>query len=177
MYRFKASNVTNSQTKAHLMGSGAILNEVLKAQVILERDYGVSADVWSITSFKQLQIDAMDAERWNMLHPGETPHVPYIEGLLANEEGVFVAASDYVQLLPDSLAKWFPGPLTSLGTFGFGRSESRESLRDHFEVDARHIVLATLNTLLKEKKIGVEVVKQAITDLKINPEKLNPYHS
>jgi pyruvate dehydrogenase E1 component len=176
MYRFRASK-NNSDKKAHLIGSGAILNEVIKAAEILEKDYGVSADIWSITSYKQLQFDAMDAERYNMLHPGEKPKVPYLQSLLENEGGVFVAASDYVQILPDSLARWFPGPLTSLGTFGFGRSESRASLRDFFEVDAKHIALATLTSLLKEKRIGADTVQKAISDLKINPDKLNPLKS
>jgi pyruvate dehydrogenase E1 component len=174
MYKFKASNKKSFKLKAHLFGSGTILNEVLKAQEILEKNYKVAADVWSITSYKELRKDALETERWNLLHPTEKQKVPYITGTLQNEKGVFVAASDYVKALPDSIAKWFPGKLYSLGTDGFGRSEGRASLRDFFEVDAKHITLATLHSLANEKKIKAEVVKKAMKELKIDHNKPNP---
>ncbi len=177
MYKLKASKKKTSKLKAQLFGSGTILNEVVKAQEILEEDYKISADVWSITSYKELRKDALDAERWNMLHPNEKQKVPYVTQSLKDEEGVFVAASDYVKALPDSIAKWFPGELTSLGTDGFGRSEGRKELRDFFEVDAKHIVLAVLNALYKEKKIKYNIIEKAIKDLGINPAKKNPMHS
>jgi pyruvate dehydrogenase E1 component len=111
-----------------------------------------------------------------MLNPGSKPKVPYVAQMLKNEEGVFVAASDYVKALPDSIAKWFPRPLTSLGTDGFGRSEGRASLRDFFEVDAKHIVVATLYRLAVENKIKPQVVQKAIKDYGIDPNKVNPIY-
>ncbi|MBO0912607.1 MAG: pyruvate dehydrogenase (acetyl-transferring), homodimeric type, partial [Acidobacteria bacterium] len=140
---------------------------------LLER-YGVSSDVWSVTSYKELYRDANDCERWNMLHPGETRKLPFVTRQLENTEGVLVAASDYMKVLPESISQWMPRPLFALGTDGFGRSESRASLRDFFEVDAKHIVLATLYALARERKIKAEIVNQAIKELGINPEKLNP---
>jgi pyruvate dehydrogenase E1 component len=148
--------------------------EVLKAQEILEQQYGVAADVWSVTSYKQLYRDANDIERWNMLHPGETQRSPYVTECLNDTAGPIVAASDYMKVLPESVAKWMPRPLVALGTDGFGRSEDRESLRDFFEVDAKFIVLATLNALAREKQIKPEVVKKAMADLKIDVNKPNP---
>jgi pyruvate dehydrogenase E1 component len=174
MYKFSASKKKNLKLKAQLFGSGTILNEVIKAQEILEKTYKVATDVWSVTSYKELRKDALEAERWNLMHPTEKAKVPYISNVLKNEDGVFVAASDYVKALPDSIAKWFPGKLYSLGTDGFGRSEGRASLRDFFEVDAKHIVLATLYSLSIEKKIKPEVVAKALKDLKIKHNKPNP---
>jgi pyruvate dehydrogenase E1 component len=176
MYKLKSSELKNSKCRAQLFGSGTILNEVVKAQEILE-DYKVSADVWSVTSYKELRRDALDIERWNLLHPSEEPKVPYITKILKDEEGVFVASSDYVKALPDSISKWVPRPLISLGTDGFGRSESRMALRDFFEVDAKHIVLAALYALLKDGKIKSAVVEKAMKDLGINPDKRNPMNT
>ncbi len=176
MYKFKASSKKALKLKAQLFGSGTILNEVLKAHVILEEDFKVASDVWSVTSYKELRRDGLDADRWNMLHPAEAPRTPYITEVLNDEEGVFVAASDYVKALPDSVSKWFPRPLVSLGTDGFGRSEGRAGLRDFFEVDAKHIVVATLNALAMENKIKTQVVEKAIKDFGISPDKLNPVY-
>jgi pyruvate dehydrogenase E1 component len=156
------------------MGSGSILLEVIKAAEILEDKFGVATDIWSVTSYKELYKDGNDAERWNMLHPTEKPRVPYVTQQLANTEGVLVAASDYVKAMPESISQWMPRPLVALGTDGFGRSEGRASLRDHFEVDAKFIVLATLTALLREKKIEAQVVQKAIKDLGINVNKPNP---
>jgi pyruvate dehydrogenase E1 component len=174
LYRFKAADAPDAKLRAQLLGSGTIMYEVLKAQTILKEKYGVAADVWSVTSYKELYRDANDCERWNMLHPSDAVKVPYVTRTLKDASGPFIAASDYMKVLPESLAKWVPGQLVSLGTDGFGRSENRVALRDFFEVDAKHIVLATLGALVREKKIGVEVMKKAIRDLGINPEKLNP---
>lgn len=174
MYKFKASDKKDAAMHAQLFGSGTILNETLKAQEILEEDYNVAAHVWSVTSYKELRRDALETERWNLLHPGEKPKLPYITQILKDEKGVFVAASDYVKALPDSVSRWLPGTLISLGTDGFGRSETRAALRDFFEVDARHIVLATLYALAKEDKIKIDCVEKAIKDLDIDPSKLNP---
>jgi pyruvate dehydrogenase E1 component len=163
--------------KAHLMGSGALLNQALEAQRILDDRYGIPADVWSVTSYKELYRNAIETERRNMLHPAGTPEIPYIRTLLSREEGVFVAVSDYVKVLPNSLAKWMPGRLISLGTDGFGRSDSRAALRNFFEVDARHIALAALSALSQEKLIEPAVVSRAMADLDIDPEKPNPLSS
>jgi pyruvate dehydrogenase E1 component len=156
-----------------LLGSGAILNEVVKAQQILE-SYGVAADVWSVTSYTELYRDGHAAERWNRLHPSEAPRVPYVTECLGDAEGVLVAASDYVKALPDAIDRWMPRRLTSLGTDGFGRSEGRGALRDFFEVDARFITLATLAALFRDKKIEAGVLRQAMRDLDIDPGKANP---
>jgi len=174
MYKYKASSKKSSKNSAQLFGSGTILNEVLKAQEILKKDYNVSVDVWSVTSYKELRRDALDVERWNMLNPTKKQKVAYISQILKDEEGVFVAASDYVKALPDSIAKWIPGHLTSLGTDGFGRSESREVLRDFFEVDHRHIVYATLGALAKDGKVKNEVLEKAKKQLNIKSDKPNP---
>jgi pyruvate dehydrogenase E1 component len=174
MYRFKASDKKDARLHAQLLGSGTIMYEVLKAQQILEEKYNVAADVWSVTSYKQLYWDGNACERWNMLHPGEKPRVPYVTSALKDAPGVLVAASDYMKVLPEMIAQWMPRPLVSLGTDGFGRSESRASLRDFFEVDAKHIVLATLTALARHKQIALDCVKGAINDLGINPAKLDP---
>ena len=176
MYKFKSSAKKRARLKAHLFGSGAIINSALKAQSLLEEKYQVSADVWSITSYKALHRDALDAERWNRLHPGKKPRLSYIEQCLAKERGVYVMASDYVKALPESIARWFPNPPISLGTDGFGRSESREALRDHFEVDYRFIALGALSALAREGQIECDVVAQAMKDLKIDPAKPNPIY-
>jgi len=177
MYKYKSSVKKNVKAKAHLMGSGTILNEVIKAQEILENDYGVSADVWSVTSYKLLHLDALETERWNMLNPDKKTKMPYIQEITKDENGVFVSASDYVQILADSISKWLPGKLKTLGTFGFGRSEDRTALRDFFEVDAKHIVFTALSALADDKKITKAQHVKAVKDLGINPKKLNPMKS
>ena len=174
LYRFKGSPAKDAKLRAQLFGSGTIMFEVLKAQQLLADKYGVGADVWSVTSYKELYRDANDCERWNLLHPGQTSKVPFIAQTLKDVPGPFVAASDYMKVLPESIARWLPGRLVSLGTDGFGRSENRAALRDFFEVDAKHIVLATLSALARENQIKIETVQQAVKDLGINPEKPNP---
>ena len=174
MYRLRKSGKKRAKLRAHLFGSGAILNEALKAQQILEERYQVATDVWSVTSYKQLYLDAINTERWNMLHPAEAPRLPYVAQCLQKEKGVFVAATDYVKALPNSVAKWFPKPPVVLGTDGFGRSDTRGALRDFFEVDARHMVFATLGQLYQEQKIELSVLQKAMKELEINPEKPNP---
>ncbi len=174
LYRFKTSEKKDAKLRAQLFGSGTIMYEVLKAQEILEEKYGVAADVWSVTSYKELYRDGNDCERWNLLHPGENPRMPFVTQCLKDAPGVLVAASDYMKVLPEAIAQWMPRPLVALGTDGFGRSENRAALRDFFEVDAKHIVLATLNALAKDKQIKPETPQTAIKELGINPEKLNP---
>jgi pyruvate dehydrogenase E1 component len=172
MYRLKPA-AKNTKLKAQLFGSGAILNEVVKAQELLEK-YGVSADVWSVTSYQELYREAHACERWNMLHPDQARRVPYVTQCLKDAPGVFVAASDYLKVLPNSIDRWLPHKMRALGTDGFGRSEDRQSLRDFFEVDAKFVTLATLSELFESGQIEAKVVQQAIKDLGINAEKPNP---
>ena len=160
-----------------MLGSGAILNEVVKAQQLLAERYGVAADVWSATSYTELRRDALDVERRNMLHADADPQHPYVTQTLGAEPGVFVAASDFMKALPDSIARWLPRPLTTLGTDGFGRSETREALRDFFEVDARYVTLATLHALARGGEIEASVASGAVRELGIDPDKLNPMHA
>jgi len=181
MYKLKAApepagdskSAARAKLRAQLFGSGAILNEVVKAQDILQK-YGVAADVWSVTSYGELYREGHACERWNMLHPGETPRVPYVTQCLKDAPGVFVAASDYLKVLPDSIDRWMPRRIRSLGTDGFGRSEDRAALREFFEVDARFVAIATLAELQKEGQLDAKVVAQAIKDLGVNADKPNP---
>ncbi|MGH9699492.1 MAG: pyruvate dehydrogenase (acetyl-transferring), homodimeric type [Candidatus Acidiferrales bacterium] len=177
MYRFRAAANPASPLRAQLFGSGAILNEALKAQEILAEKYGVAADVWSVTSYKSLYADGNEADRWNHLHPKETQRVAYVTQCLADAPGVLVAASDYLKTLPNMISKWMPRRLASLGTDGFGRSESRAALREFFEVDARFITLATLYELAFDGKMDRSVADQAVEDLGIQREKPNPVTS
>lgn len=174
IYRLRASDNKDTKLHAQIFGSGTILNEALKAQKLLEDKYGVAADVWSVTSYKELYRDGLEAERWNMLHPSEPLKVPYITQCVKDAPGVFVAASDYVKALPDSISQWLPRPPISLGTDGFGRSDGRRALRDFFEVDSRFITLATLAALSRGGEIKSKIVEKAIKDLDINPYKANP---
>jgi pyruvate dehydrogenase E1 component len=174
MYRFRAASNPEAKLRAQLFGSGTILNEVVKAQEYLEKNFGVAADVWSVTSYKALYDDGNACERWNRLHPGDEPRVPYVTQCLKDAPGALVAASDYLKALPNAVSKWMPRHLASLGTDGFGRSESREALRDFFEVDWRFITLATLDELMASGEIKKKVVDGAMAQLGINTEKPNP---
>jgi pyruvate dehydrogenase E1 component len=174
LYRFRVSSNKRAKIKAHLFGSGTILNEAIKAQQLLDEKYGVAADVWSVTSYKNLYWDAIDTERRNLLRPEKAPRASHIENCLRDEKGVFVAASDYLKALPASIAKWVPGPMVLLGTDGYGRSETREVLRGFFEVDARHIAYAALSALAREKRIKMSTLKKARRELDIDAQKANP---
>jgi pyruvate dehydrogenase E1 component len=160
--------------KIHLLGSGTLLREALRAQEMLADRFGVAADVWSATSYKELRRDALEAERWNMLHPTAEPRKSYVERVLQGEQGVFIAVSDYMKSVPEMIARWVPGGLYPLGTDGFGRSEDRKSLRRFFEVDAECIVVAALSRLAQRGEIKAAVVEKAITELGIDAEKVNP---
>ncbi len=160
--------------KAHIFGSGPIINQALRAQTILAENYGVSADVWSATNYKSLRNDALRCQRWNMLHPTATPKKAVIEEILENEKGVFVAVSDSMKIVPDQIAPWIPGGLTTLGTDGYGRSDTRERLRRFFEVDAELTVIATLHALAEKGHIAKETVAKAIKDLGVDAEKVFP---
>ncbi len=173
LYKFK-TGVSGLKHKAQILGSGPIMTEALKAQEILAERYGVSADVWSATSYKLLRTDALRTQRWNMLHPTAAPRKSYVETVLENQPGPFVAVSDYMKLVPDQIAPWVPGGLTTLGTDGFGRSDTRDRLRRFFEVNAEFTVIATLYALQKKGALEKSVVAHAMKDLGIDPEKAFP---
>ena len=173
LYKFKAGP-EGKKIKAHLFGSGSIMQSALKAQEILAEKYGVSADVWSATSYKLLRTDAIRVQRWNMLHPGLPAKKNYLETLLAKESGAFVAVSDNIRTVADQVAPWVPGGLFTLGTDGFGRSDTRGRLRRFFGVDAESTVIGTLYALAEKKMIDRKVVAQAIQDLNVDPEMVQP---
>ena len=159
---------------ATLLGSGTILREVIAAAETLAGEYGVHCEVLSAPSWSELRREGLDCERWNLLHPGEAPRTPYVSDVLAGFTGPFIAASDYVRNVPEQIRQWVPGRYVVLGTDGYGRSDARQALRHHFEVDRRFIVLATLRALADEGRIGVEIVQHAIASLGIDPAKPNP---
>ena len=175
LYKLKPGD-KGKKFKAHIFGSGPILREALRAQEILAEQFNVGADVWSATSYKLLRGDALRTKRWNMLHPAAAPRKSYIESLLQDEEGPFVAVSDYMKMVPDQIAPWVPGGLTSLGTDGFGRSDTRANLRRFFEVDAELAVLATLYALYQKGSLPAQTVEEAIKKLGIDPEKAFPHY-
>jgi pyruvate dehydrogenase E1 component len=174
MYRLRTRQADPEHDRVQLLGSGAILNETVRAQEILAERFGISSTVWSVTSYKQLRTEAVAARRWNMLHPLQKPRTSYLEQTLAGEEGPFVAASDYVKLVAEQIAPWVPGGLFALGTDGFGRSEDRRSLRRFFEVDAECIAVAALYQLAQRGRLEPSRVAEAIRTLGVDPDKLNP---
>ena len=174
LYRFRSTKGKEAD-RVKLLGSGAIMNEVLRAQELLKDDYGVESEVWAATSYQQLHREGLEIERWNRMHPDEKPKVAYAERCLGSDpETVVVAASDYTKTLPCSIRQWIPGAFVGLGTDGFGRSDGRTALRDHFEVDARHVVHATLAALARKGKFTIQRLKQAMRQLEIDPDKANP---
>jgi len=177
MYRLKDVAATGKPVGAmppvQLLGSGAILREVIRAADLLAEHWGIASTVWSVTSWKELRREAQECRRWNMLHPEAPPRQSYLEQTLGDYEGVFVAASDHVRAVPEQLDPWIPGGLFALGTDGFGRSESRGPLRRHFEVDAECIAVGTLWRLARTGAIGSHVVTEAIARLGIDPDKID----
>jgi pyruvate dehydrogenase E1 component len=173
MYRF-SSDGPDGAPYVNLLGSGAILNEVRRAQQVLAEDYGIASHVWSVTSWNELRRDALEVERWNLLHPAEAPRQPYIVQQLGEDPNLVVASTDYLKALPDGIAKWVNAPVVALGTDGFGRSATREELRDFFEVDYRHIVFATLSALVRQEVVPLSVVQEAGRQLEIDTERPNP---
>lgn len=173
LYKFKSAD-PEKKHRAHIFGSGPMLMQSLRAQEILAEKYDVGADVWSATSYNLLRREAQQVDRWNMLHPTRERKKSYVETVLENEEGVFVAVSDYMKVVPDQIAPWVPGGLLALGTDGFGRSDTRENLRRFFEVDAESVVIATLYSLSQKKEIATRVVEQAMKDLHFSPGKSYP---
>ena len=178
-YLFRDATIpADDKPMVKLLGSGSLMQAALEAQELLQETYGMPTQVYSITSYKELRRDALDCNRHNMLNPGKEERIPYVTQLLMEEdsdfESIVVAVSDYVKAVPDSITPWVPGLMTSLGTDGFGRSETREALRDFFEVDARYIVLATLSSLYQHYELDLEVIEQAMRDLGIKADKLDP---
>ena len=173
-YRLQAAG-KGGKLRATLLGSGTILREVLAAAAQLEADYGVRSDVYSVTSFSELRREALECERWNMLHPGETARTSYLRECFAEAKGPFVAATDYVRAVSDQIREWIPGRYVNLGTDGYGRSDSREALREHFEVDSKYVVIATLKALADEGKIDPSVVRGAMDKLGVSGEKPVPW--
>jgi pyruvate dehydrogenase E1 component len=177
LYRYlPAARADDERPSVALLGSGAILGEVVAAQTLLSERYGVSSEVWSATSYSELRRDAIATERWNLLHPDSIPRVPYVASALAGHD-VIVAASDYMRSVPDSIARWCPGTFTSLGTDGFGRSDSRRALRNFFEVDARYVAVAALHGLARSGQLAPTIVSGAIRDLEVDPDKLDPLYA
>jgi pyruvate dehydrogenase E1 component len=182
MYKFRPApepkaDQQGDRHRLHLFGSGSLMLEAMRAQEILAERYGVAADLWSVTSYKELRRDALEAERWNLLHPDQEPRKPYVVSLLEGDDHPIVAVTDYMKLVPDHISRWLPGRLYPLGTDGFGRSETREEIRRFFEVDAECIVIAALHQLAKWGRIDRSVVRRAIDELGVDPEKLDPLRS
>jgi len=176
MYRLSAGapGTAQGQVRATLAGSGTILRECIAAAAMLAADYGVQADVFSAPSFGELRREAIECERWNMLHPAEVARVPYVQRLLQDQDGPVIAATDYMRAVPDQIRQWVKGRYVTLGTDGYGRSDGRAALRRHFEVDRNFIVLATLKALADEGRVEPAVVAKAITALAIDPAKADP---
>ncbi|HLH37933.1 MAG TPA: pyruvate dehydrogenase (acetyl-transferring), homodimeric type [Bryobacteraceae bacterium] len=171
---YKYRSAAEGEAAVQLFGSGSILNEALRAQTILAERYQIPADVWSVTSYNELRRDALAIERWNRLHPSEQPRTPYIVDALKGANGPIIAATDYMKMVPDQLAPWLPGRLTSLGTDGFGRSENREHLRRFFEISAEAIAQAALSALARSGAIQAKRAEVAIAELGFHPEKRDP---
>lgn len=174
MYLFRAGDVAASEHRVQLLGAGTILREVIAAAEILQQEYGVSADVWSVTSFNELRREALAATRWNMLHPAQPARTSHVENCFKGREGPVVAATDFMKIYADQIREFVPGRYRVLGTDGFGRSDTRQKLRHFFEVDRFYITVAALKALSEEGKIGSQQVTQAIEKYGIDPEKNNP---
>ena len=174
MYLLKESDGEKGEIVPQLMGSGTILREVIKAADYLKKDFKISCDVWSVTSFNELRRDALEKDRWNQLNPEKRKKNSYIQTILKNRNGPFIAATDYMQLVPDQVQRWIPGHFTTLGTDGYGRSDGRKALREHFEVDARYIVLASVKALMDTGEVDKEMVVKVIKKYKLDPNKINP---
>jgi pyruvate dehydrogenase E1 component len=157
-----------------LLGSGAILREVIAAAELLEKDFQVSADIWSVTSFNELRRDGLDVERWNMLHPQEKPRSSYVTDQLSGRKGPIIAATDYMRSYAEQIRPYLDARYSVLGTDGFGRSDMRSQLRKFFEVNRYYVAIAALKALADEGAIKPEIVSQAMDKYKIDPDKPNP---
>ncbi len=175
MYLFREGKAKKGRPKVQLLGSGTILREVIAGADLLEKEFGVAADIWSVTSFNQLRRDGLDVQRWNILHPEAPPRVSYFESCLADHSGPVIAATDYMKLFADQVRGFLPGRhFTALGTDGFGRSDTRKQLRKFFEVDRYHVSVAALKALADQEVLPQSKVTEAIRKYGIDPEKPNP---
>ncbi len=172
MYLYRVGG--RKKLRAQLLGSGAILREVIAAADLLEQDFNISADVWSVTSFNELRREGLDVERWNMLHPEKKPRISYVEQLLAKRKGPVLAATDYIRSYADQIRSLVPQNYRVLGTDGYGRSDQRSQLRKFFEVNRFYIVVAALKSLADEGAVDASMVGKAIKKYRIDPEKPNP---
>jgi pyruvate dehydrogenase E1 component len=175
MHLIRAANPKAKGRRVQLMGCGAILREVIAGADLLEKDFGITADIWSVTSFTELKREAHDCERWNMLHPGEPERVPYVTQQLAGRgDDPVIASTDYMKLFADQIRPFVPAKYRVLGTDGYGRSDYRKALRAFFEVDRHFVAVAALKALADENKIPSTKVAEAIKKYAIDPEKNNP---
>jgi pyruvate dehydrogenase E1 component len=174
MYLFREAKAKKGQKKVQLFGSGTILREVIEAADMLEKDFNVVADIWSITSYNELAREARDCERWNMLHPEKTARISYVEKCLKDREGPVIASSDYVRNVAEQIRAFVPKTYMVLGTDGFGRSDTRKNLRRHFEVNSNYVALAAIKTLADEGELEAASVKDAIKKYNIDVSKPNP---
>jgi pyruvate dehydrogenase E1 component len=177
LYKFKPSDLPKAKHRLHLFGSGVLILEALRAQRLLADEFGIGADVWSVTSYVQLRREALDVERRNLLQPFEAPQLPYLSQVLKNEPWPIVAVSDYMKIHAEQVARWTPAGLYPLGTDGFGRSESREALRRFFEVDAEHVALAAAAPIARKDPQVAARLKECLKKWQIDPAKANPAHS
>ncbi len=175
LYRVKSVKPDGSKIEVQLLGSGVILNEALRAQQILAEKYGIGSTVYSATSYQMLRKDALECERHNRLHPDAVPKVPYVAQVLGQTKGPIVATSDYMRALPEQVAPYLSGRMVALGTDGFGRSETRKALRRFFEVDAEHVAVAALSSLVQRGELDAATVKKAVADLGISPDAPHPW--
>jgi pyruvate dehydrogenase E1 component len=169
IYKFKGTK----NADVRLIGSGPIMQQVLKASEIL-KNFEIKSEIWSATSFGGLRRDALLCDRWNMLNPTKKPKTPYITSALGGKEQITIVATDHMRAVPDMIEKWVPGKYVSLGTDGFGRSDTRENLRKFFEMDADYIAAAAISTLMREGKMTKSKAENALKTLDINPDAKDP---
>jgi pyruvate dehydrogenase E1 component len=174
MYLLRKVEAAKKGPRLRLLGSGAILREVEEAAALLAKDFGISSDIWSVTSFNQLRRNGLEVDRWNMLHPEAEPRVSYVEQCLAKGWGPVVAATDYMKVIPDGIRPYVPARFKALGTDGFGRSDYRRRLRSFFEVDRYHVAVAALKSLADDQLLPSKTVTEAIKLYKIDTERASP---
>jgi len=173
LYPYRAAQEERAH-RTQILGSGTAMRAALEAQRLLAEDHDIAADVWSATSYKLLREEALSTERWNRLHPYEQDRVPYVAEQLGASEGPIVAVTDFMKAVPDQIARFVPRPFASLGTDGYGYSDTREALRRHFEVDAAHVVVAALDALARQGDIKSDAVADAIRRYEIDPDTIDP---
>jgi pyruvate dehydrogenase E1 component len=173
LYRFQEAG-NDRPRRAQILGSGPMMPIALRAAELLAKEHEVAADVWSAPSYQQLRAEALEVERWNRLHPEEARRTPFITSQLERAEGPVVAVSDSMKAVPDQVARWVQQPYVSLGTDGFGRSDMRDTLRRFFEVDAEHVVVATLSALAQMGEVKPEAVTEALKKYGIDPDRTSP---